>query len=143
MLGELIKLNQYIDEDGYLVSMEPEKDLPIEIKRAFYISGVKKNGVRANHAAINASFVFISVEGSIRIKLTNGMITEKYILEKGSFPLYVKENTWITADCFSSEDAVLLVFSDKSYNSCVYENNYANYIFRREKIDEICNNRSQ
>lgn len=141
MLGKIFSLGKYSDSDGYLVSLEPCKDIPISIKRSFYISGVKENSTRGNHAAMNASFVFTCIEGSIRVVLTDGKTTERYVLKKGSEALYVKERIWISADSFSDDNAVLLVFSDTSYNDCIYERDYNKYINREEKIDEICDNR--
>ena len=133
MLGEFITLCKYLDSDGYLVSLEPGKDIPISIKRSFYISGVRKNCTRGNHAAMNASFIFLCISGSCRIVLSDGKSTERYILNKGCEALYVKEKTWILADNFSEDDSVLLVFSDTTYDECLYEYDYDKYLNRKEK----------
>lgn len=142
MLGRIITLGKYSDSDGYLVSLEPGKDIPISIKRSFYISGVKENCTRGNHAAMNASFVFICVEGSLRVILKDGRTTERYELKKGPEALCVENSIWISADSFSDENAGLLVFSDTSYDDCIYVHDYKEYLCRREKMDEICDNRS-
>lgn len=143
MIGQLIELNRYNDTDGYLVSMEPGKDIPFEIRRSFYISGVVKNGKRAEHASLNSKFVFVALEGNIRISLSDGINSEEFIITKGNKALYVDVCTWIVADQFSSENAVLLVLSNTSYNKCLYENDYHSFIEHREKYNENSCNRSQ
>ncbi len=87
---------------------------------------------RANHACMNASFVYFIIKGSVTLTVeTEGQIDE-YRLQSNKFALYVKPATWIKAYGFSS-DAVLICLSDKCYDQCDYVTDYLEYKRRTQK----------
>ena len=50
MLYKLLNFNELGDARGKLVVVESNKDIPFEIKRVYYISGVEQGGIRGYHA---------------------------------------------------------------------------------------------
>ena len=124
----------FFDIDGTLTVLEP---IDFTIKRVFWIYNVPCLSVRANHACMNASTVFIATSGAVTVATET--IDEKkcYYLDKNNIVLFVEPGTWIKAYDFS-RDAVLMCFSDKKYEDCVYINNYDEYLMikNRERLED-------
>ena len=60
---QMLEFPQQGDERGHLVIVEGNKDIPFEIKRAFYIYGSDADVVRGQHANRESEFVLINVAG--------------------------------------------------------------------------------
>ena len=131
-MSRLIEVPFFEETDGCLGSFEPKMIPGFEITRVFYICNVPKGIERANHACMNASVVFIIISGSVTLSVEDEGHIDEYRLESNKWALYVKPATWIRAYDFSS-DAVLMCFSDKSYDQCDYVSNYLEYKRRVEK----------
>ena len=63
---QMLEFPQRGDERGHLVIVEGEKDIPFEIKRAFYIYGSDADVVRGQHANRKSEFVLINVQEKAR-----------------------------------------------------------------------------
>lgn len=128
---KLLSFPQLGDERGHLVVVEGLKDIPFEIKRMFYIYGTKTNVVRGQHANKKSEFVLINLSGNCKIKVDDGENKEVIILDKPHEGIYLEKMVW--KDMFDfSEDSILLVLSNHSYDSEEYVRDYEN--FKREII---------
>lgn len=123
---KVLSFPQLGDERGHLVVVEGLKDIPFEIKRMFYIYGTKTDVVRGQHANKKSEFVLINLSGKCKIKVDDGKNKEVIILDKPHEGIYLEKMVW--KDMFNfSEDSILLVLSNHSYDSEEYVRDYENF----------------
>lgn len=123
---KILEFSEMGDERGNLVIIEGEHDIPFEIKRVFYMYGTDKSMIRGSHANRNSEFVFVNVAGSTKIKIDDGFSTVVIELNKPRMGLYIPSMLWKDMYDFS-EDSVLLVLSNKHYDSSEYIRDYNEY----------------
>lgn len=125
-----IKLPCFGESDGKLGTFEPTLIPGFQVNRMIYIFDVPAGESRANHACMNASFVFVALVGSVKLAIEiEGDVTE-YNLNDRSTAVYAPSASWIKAFEFR-DDAVLVGLSDKAYKDCRYIDDYDLY---REEI---------
>lgn len=108
------------DERGKLVVIETDGiDIPMDVKRVFYIYGSDADVVRGQHANRKTEFVMVNVSGTSKSKSKNG--TESVIVElnRPGMGLYLSTMVWKEMYDFSS-DSVLLVLASEHYDSSDY-----------------------
>lgn len=115
------------DERGHLVVIEGEKDVPFDIKRLFYIFGSDRDVVRGQHANRLSSFVIVNVAGTAKVLVDDGAEQKVFELNKPHIGLYLPPMMWKEMYDFS-EDSVMLVLSDKAYDSGEYIRDKATYL---------------
>lgn len=101
------------DSRGALTSIEELKDIPIEIKRVFYMHRVCSD--RGGHAHIDTDQVVIAISGSFKVKLYDGKESVEYFLDDCTKGLYVPRLTFTNLYDFTS-DAVCLVLANTYYD---------------------------
>ena len=109
----LLKLNRNSDNRGSLTSIEGINDIPIEIKRVFYLTDITKD--RGGHAHIDTDQVIIAINGELDITIFDGF---NYYRRKMSNPhegLYVPRKLFVDMKEFSS-DCICLVLANTKYN---------------------------
>lgn len=114
------------ENDGKLGTFEPSSIAGFQINRIIYIYDVPAGEIRANHACMNASLVFMALVGSAKITIEIEGKVEEYILQDKSTAVFAPSTSWIKAYDFSG-DAVLVGLSDKEYKNCKYINDYNLY----------------
>jgi hypothetical protein len=130
MVNEMFRMLSFKDlgdERGKLVVIEGDKDIPFDIKRAFYIYGSDSDVVRGKHANKETEFVLINVAGRSKVMVTDG--TNKQIVEL-NHPMegvYLPKMIWKEMYDFSS-DSVLLVLANTHYDSKEYIRSFDEYI---------------
>lgn len=132
-MPEKILLNEHEENDGSLIVVESEKDIPFLVKRTFWIYNTPENAVRAEHACRNSDFLFVCLSGRVKITLDNGRTERSYVLDRPSQGILVPRMTWMKTEKFS-EDAILLVLASEKYDPMQYCSDYK--IFLKE-IDKI------
>ena len=92
--------------------------LPGDIKRVFYIhgAGIRQRGGHRHHKAWNA---LICLVGQCHVYVQDGQCEEDYTLVSPNTCLVLEPKDWHVMDQFS-EDAVLLVLSNVSYDKADY-----------------------
>lgn len=115
------------DNRGRLIAVESGKDIPFIIKRMFYIYGTEENVIRGCHANKKSSFLFICMNGSVKIDIDDGENKDSILLKEKNEALYLPPMTWKEMYDFS-DDAVLLVLSDEFYDSYEYIRDYDEFI---------------
>ena len=124
----MLDFPQYGDERGHLVIVEGNKDIPFEIKRAFYIFGSDKDVIRGQHANRESEFVLINVAGKSKVKVKDGEGNEAiYCLNRPHTGIYLPTMVWKDMYDFSS-DSVLLVLASTHYNPNEYIRDYEEFV---------------
>jgi len=125
---KMLEFPQNGDERGHLVIVEGEKDIPFEIKRAFYIYGSDKDVVRGQHANRKSEFVLINVAGKSKVKIKDGEGNEIiFCLNRPHTGLYIPTMVWKDMYDFS-EDSVLLCLASEHYDPTEYIRDYDEYV---------------
>lgn len=133
MHSYIIDLHTICDSRGMLTSVEETLNVPIEIKRIFYMHHVAEN--RGGHAHIDTDQVVIPVHGTFKVKLYDGMEITEYVMDDCTQGLYIPRLTFTDLYDFSF-DAVCLVLANTHYNmskSLRSLEAYENYL-REQKI---------
>lgn len=124
MLQKILRFKVNGDLRGNLAVVEGNRDIPFDIKRIFYIYGVRGDMIRGRHANKKSAFVFICLAGKCTVKIDDGKGgVEEYELSSPDTGLYVPQMYWKEMYDFS-EDAVLLVLSNEHYDSEEYIRSY-------------------
>jgi len=121
----LIDFNLNKSQDGSLVAVESMRDIPIEIRRIFYVyDSDGKN--RGNHAHKETRQVLICVSGKVVVTCSDGDLSKSFTLDTPSKGLFIPEMIWDSVD-YCEENTVLLVMSDTKYNREDYIENFENF----------------
>ena len=125
---KMLDFQQLGDEKGHLVIVEGTKDIPFEIKRAFYIYGSGKDVVRGQHANRESEFVLINVAGKSKVKVKDGEGNEAiYCLNRPHTGVYLPTMVWKDMYDFTP-DSVLLVLASTYYNPDEYIRDYDDFV---------------
>lgn len=112
---------------GSLSFLESSNDIPFEIKRIYYISGVPEGKERGFHAHKKLKQLLICPFGRIRIMLCNSSQREEIILDEPSKGLYVFGPLWREM-YWEISASVLVVAASDYYTEDDYIRNYDDYV---------------
>ena len=134
---QMLEFPQKGDERGHLVIVEGNKDIPFDIKRAFYIYGTNANVVRGQHANRESEFVLINVAGTSKVKVKDGEGNEAiFCLNRPHTGIYLPTMVWKDMYDFSA-DSVLLCLASQHYNPEEYIRNYDIFVEEIRKSNEV------
>ncbi len=129
----LIIFKDICDKYGHLTPIESKIDIPFEIKRVYYITGVEDGVTRGHHSHRKLHQVLICLNGSIKIKIKNPNEEEVVELNDPSVGLYIGPYVWREMFNFT-EGSVLLILASEYYNENDYIRNYDFYLEETLKI---------
>ncbi|MFC5705276.1 sugar 3,4-ketoisomerase [Aeromonas eucrenophila] len=128
MLINLMDFNTCGDDRGHLVAIEGNRNVPFEIKRAYYLFDTKFGVARGFHAHKTLKQVAICVTGSCRFVMDDGESKESIVLNSPSKGLLIDTMQWHEMYDFT-EDCVLLVLASDLYCETDYIRDY-NYFLQ-------------
>ena len=111
-IGTIIDLQKIHDPRGNLTVAEQMKDVPFEIKRAYWVYDVPAGECRGGHAHKTLSQLLIATSGSFTVTLDNGRERQTFLLNHPWQALLIPPGTWRTLDDFSSGAVCLCLASD-------------------------------
>jgi dTDP-4-dehydrorhamnose 3,5-epimerase-like enzyme len=129
---KLFSLKTFIEPDGNLVPIE-NSDIPFNIKRMFYVFGVKDQNDRGRHSHHTTKQVLICLQGEVKVNCDDGRNRKQWILDDPTQALYIPEMIW-DEQIYTSEDSILLVLANTKYNIKDYIEDYEN--FKEIKYEE-------
>ncbi len=113
----LLELPTVDDDRGALTAMESCRDVPFEIRRVFFLHGVR--GPRGGHAHRSSHQFLVPVAGSFRVEVSDARHSESYQLGEPRRGLYIPPRIWVHLDSFSAS-AVCLVLTDTPFDKDDY-----------------------
>ena len=125
----LISLQVHGDERGSLIALENGHNLPFDVKRVYYIYGIKEEVSRGFHAHKKLKQLLIAVSGSVEIHCEMHGQKMVYLLDTPDKGLLVEGMVWHTMENFSP-DCVLMVLADDYYDESDYVRDYV--VFKQE-----------
>ena len=126
-MSVLREFNVLGDHRGQLIALEENKEIPFDMKRVFYIYGTQEGISRGNHSHYKTKQFLITVNGSCKVTLDNGVIKETFDLDRPNIGLFQDAMIWGTMHDFSS-DCVLMVLADAYYDENDYIRNYEEFL---------------
>ena len=123
---KLVELNKKGDARGALVVVEQNKDIPIEIKRVYYMFDTASDVRRGFHAHKKLTQIAIPVKGSCRFLLDDGKSVEHVLLESPTTGLVIEPMVWHEMYDYS-DDCVLMVLADDYYDESDYIRSYDDF----------------
>lgn len=120
-------MNTFTDERGSLTVVESGKDIPFEVKRAYWIYGVPEGKERGKHANRITYQYLVAVKGCVKVALESKDTKQTYVLDSPDKGLLIPPLTWNELLYFSV-DAVLLVLSSQPYRPDMYINSYEEFL---------------
>lgn len=123
----MIDFQCHDDNRGSLVVAEYQKEIPFVVKRIYYLFGGDIQTRRGYHSHKKLEQIYISINGSCKVMLTNGKEKNIVLLDKKDQGLYIGHNVWREIFDFS-EDAVLLVLASEKYDESDYIRDYETYL---------------
>jgi len=114
------------DENGSLIALEENKNIPFKIKRVYYIFDTKEGVRRGFHAHKSLEQALICVNGSCDILLDDGKEKIVIKLKNRNEGIYLNKMIWHEMFNFSA-DCVLMVLASDFYYEEDYIRNYNNF----------------
>ncbi len=121
------RLDTFTDERGSLTVVETGKDLPFEVRRAYWIYDIPEGQERGKHANRVTSQYLVALKGSVEIALEDKDGRRTHVLDAPDKGLLVSPLTWVELSHFS-EGSVLLVLSSQPYVPETYINSHEEFL---------------
>ncbi len=115
------------DERGQLVSLESNKNVPFDVKRAYYIHDVKSDKPRGFHAHKELLQVAVCITGKCRMILDNGFEKVDHELDSSTKGVLIDRMVWHEMHDFT-DDCVLLVLASDYYDESDYIRDYNEFL---------------
>lgn len=127
VLGRIIQLPKIADPRGNLTVAEELKNVPFDIKRAYWVYDVPGGESRGGHAHKRLRQLIVALSGSFHVTLDNGHERKTYLLNHPWEGLFVETGIWRTLDDFSS-GAVCMVLASEPYEEDDYIYEYDDFL---------------
>lgn len=115
-----------VSNNGNLTYIEEISDIPFQLKRIFWLTGIPENCIRGMHAHKSVYEILIAVSGSFSVRVDDGQKVELYSLASPSTGLLIAPHVWIEIFNFTS-GSTCLVLASGSYNENDYIRDYIEF----------------
>ena len=124
---KFFNLKTIVEEDGNLVPIESNIDVPFSIKRVFYVYGAKDQKNRGEHSHRKTEQIIICLNGKLEVLCDDGVNKKKYLLESPQQALYIPSMIWDEQN-YLTNDTVMLVLCNNHYNINDYVDSYDDFL---------------
>lgn len=123
----IIELDKHAHESGNITVVENGRDVPFEVKRAYYLYDVPGGESRGGHAHYALEQLIVAASGSFDVVLDDGRIRRTFTLNRPYQGLLIVPGLWRELENFSS-GSVCLVLASMEYATQDYMRNYDDFI---------------
>ncbi|WP_395611401.1 sugar 3,4-ketoisomerase [Pseudomonas sp. B22129] len=120
------------DDRGSLIALEQGRDIPFDVRRAYYIFNTKSGVSRGAHAHHRLEQYIVCLSGKCRILIDDGLEKRSIWLDAPNKAIHIKNLIWREMHDFS-EDCVLLVFASNHYDESDYLRNYDDFLLAAKR----------
>lgn len=124
--AHIFNLPKIEDPRGNLSIIEQMKQVPFEIKRAYWIYDVPGGMNRGSHAYKENQEFIVALSGSFDVVLDDGAEKKTFPLNRSYFGLYVPKGMWRTMSNFST-NSLALVLASTEYDENDYITDYEEF----------------
>jgi len=122
----LLPLPKIEDPRGNLSVIEQNRQIPFEIKRAYWIYDVPGGCSRGGHSYKENQEFIVALSGSFDVILDDGKESKTFSLNRSYMGLYVPKGIWRTMSNFST-NSLALVLASNDYDPNDYVINYEEF----------------
>ncbi len=108
---QIIQLSRFLDRRGNLSVIEEMKDIPFEIKRAYWVYDVPGGESRKGHAYYKSHELIVALSGSFDVVTDCGGEPRLFSLNRSYYGLYVPCGIWRQLTNFSTNSLALILAS--------------------------------
>jgi len=124
---KIVTLARIVDPTrGALTVTEQGRDVPFDIRRAYWIYDVPSGESRGGHAHRKLRQLLVAISGSFKVVLDNGKERREIMLNHPWQGLLIVPGVWRTLEDFSS-GAVCLCLASEHYDEEEYIRDYAEF----------------
>lgn len=123
----VINLPKFEYEEGNLTWVQRNKNVPFDIKRAFYLYDIPGGEARGAHAHKACHQFLIAVSGAFEVVLDDGVNKRTVMLNRPFCGLHVPPGIWAAEQGFSS-GSVCLVLASETYQESDYIRHYDDFL---------------
>jgi dTDP-4-dehydrorhamnose 3,5-epimerase-like enzyme len=109
-----VETQAFSDERGALKVVDGP-GLPFPPLRVFWVTGVSKNETRGFHAHRTGRQVLLCVQGSVSVRLFDGLVEEEMIITPDSPGIHISPGVW-GEQTYLEDDSTLLVLASISFS---------------------------
>lgn len=135
IIPRMLDLTKIGDRRGNLSIVEQFKDVPFEIRRAFWIYDVPGNATRGGHALRETEEFIVALSGSFDVVLNDGEKESVFHLNRSYNGVYVPKMIWREMRNFST-NSLALVVSSTYYSADDYVRDFE--LFKSERSGVVC-----
>ena len=106
--AKILQLPKIADPRGNLSIIEQFKQIPFEIKRAYWIYDVPGGCDRGGHAYKENREFIVALSGAFDVVLDDGRESKTFSLNRSYMGLYVPKGMWRTMTNFSTNSLALV-----------------------------------
>jgi dTDP-4-dehydrorhamnose 3,5-epimerase-like enzyme len=118
----LIDLPHHFENNGNLIVMEGNKQVPFSIARVFIVKA-PKDEVRGQHSHKKCTQFLICNSGSVEVICDDGTNRQIYLLNKPNKGLLIPPGIW-AQQTYLMENSILTVLCDRPYEADDYIREY-------------------
>jgi dTDP-4-dehydrorhamnose 3,5-epimerase-like enzyme len=115
----LIAFPRIEDRRGNLSFVENDTQVPFAMQRVYWLYDVPGGAERGGHAHRDLEQVIVAMSGSFDLVLDDGVISQRFHLNRSYVGLYIPSMVWREIDNFSS-GSVCMVLASKPYDESDY-----------------------
>lgn len=130
---QLFQIPRILDRRGNLSVIEQIKQVPFEIKRAFWIYDVPGDSTRGGHAFRETDEFVVALSGSFDVVVNDGEKEEVFHLSRSYYGVYVPKMTWRQMRNFST-NSVALVLSSTDYDANDYIRDFDAFVAASKNV---------
>ena len=123
---KIINLPHHFEENGDLIVMENNKNVPFEILRVFVVRA-PKDSIRGQHAHIKCTQLLTCPNGQIDVECDDGVNKLNFILNHPNIGLLIPPGIW-AQQTYTKENSILTVLCDRLYEAEDYIREYSEFI---------------
>lgn len=125
--SRIIQLSRFLDRRGNLSVIEEMKDIPFEIKRAYWVYDVPGGESRKGHAYHKSHELIVALSGSFDVVTDRGADAQTFSLNRSYYGLYVPCGIWRQLTNFST-NSLALILASTPYDPDDYIYNRRDYL---------------
>ena len=125
--AKILSLPKIEDPRGNLSIIEQFKQIPFEIKRAYWIYDVPGGENRGGHAFRKNNEFIIALSGAFDVTVDDGKQKKQFTLNRSYYGLYIPAGLWREMENFST-NSVALEFGSIHYDQQDYIRDYSEYL---------------
>jgi hypothetical protein len=115
----LVAFPRIEDPRGNLSFVENHAQVPFAMERVYWLYDVPGGAERGGHAHRDLEQVIVAMSGSFDLVLDDGVITQRFHLNRSYVGLYIPRMVWREIDNFSS-GSVCMVLASRPYDEADY-----------------------